>query len=205
MHDRGWEVSGESFSSSDIFVHELAVELWTDCVVDEVLLLSRNRQWTFSPHIVQLKYMYMQSLLRLLIDSIAPETFWAGLEMRAYLTALVHVCSELFVITSIFARWLLAASTLLTNSSFIYLRAKLVWGTLFLCSPFAQFLNTTSSSHLRGEREHHHPKALSCTDLSSDLLLILKLLFCCWLRRGLPLSRFSVRILSSSSLRSRSW
>ena len=33
-----------------------------------------------------------------------------------------------------------------------------------------------------------------------DLLLTLKLLFCCWLRRGLPLSKISVRILSSSSL-----
>ena len=108
-------------------------------------------QWTFSPHIVQLKY--MQSPLRLLIDSIAPGTFWAGLEMRVYLTALVHVCNELFVITSIFARWLLA-SILLTNSSNIYLRAKLVWSTLFLCSPFAQFLNTTSSSHLRRKREN---------------------------------------------------
>ena len=43
MHGRGWEVSGESFSSSDVFVHELAVELGMDCVIDEVLLLSRNK------------------------------------------------------------------------------------------------------------------------------------------------------------------
>ena len=104
-------------------------------------------QWTFPSHIVQLKYAVT---VRLLIDSIAPGTFWTGLEMRVYLTVLVHVC---FVTTSIFARWL-HASTLLTNSSNIYLRVKLVRSTLFLCSPFAQFLNTTSSSHLRGEREY---------------------------------------------------
>ena len=107
-------------------------------------------QWTFPSHIVQLKYAVT---VRLLIDSIAPGTFWAGLEMRVYLTVLVHVCSELFVITSIFARWL-HTSILFTNSSNMYLRVKLDWGTLFLCSPFAQFLNTTSSSHLRGEREY---------------------------------------------------
>ena len=35
--------SVERASSSDVFVHELAVEFGTDCVVDEVLLLSRDR------------------------------------------------------------------------------------------------------------------------------------------------------------------
>ena len=33
----------ERASSSEVFVHELAVEFWTDCIVDEALFLRRNR------------------------------------------------------------------------------------------------------------------------------------------------------------------
>ena len=41
MVDDGRGVLQET-SSSDIFVHELAMEFRTDCVVDEVLFLNRN-------------------------------------------------------------------------------------------------------------------------------------------------------------------
>ena len=41
-NDGGKGVRQET-SSSDIFVHELAMEFGTDCVVDEVLFLNRKK------------------------------------------------------------------------------------------------------------------------------------------------------------------
>ena len=41
-----WIMKGvccQEISSSDIFVHELAMEFRTDCVVDEVLFLNRKK------------------------------------------------------------------------------------------------------------------------------------------------------------------
>jgi len=38
-----WKGRPSGASSSDIFVHELAMEFRTDCVVDEVLFLNRKK------------------------------------------------------------------------------------------------------------------------------------------------------------------
>ena len=58
--------------------------------------------------------------------------------------------------------------------------------TLFFGSPIAQFLNTTSSSHLRGERINRNDRVCCAQKLRvpPDLLLTLKLLSSRWLRRG---------------------
>lgn len=92
-------------------------------------------------------------------------------------------------------------------------------------TPFAQFLNTTSSSHLREKETGEDIKQLSSTAMPQAvvfvcvyLLLTLKAVgvgtICCCccccccparLSRGFPLRMFSMRILSSSAFCSRSW